>query len=61
MAIKAMKVAFNYFKLVVEPSGVAALARVLSEHHKANGKTTAVVLSGGNVDAKTYRRAICSV
>jgi threonine dehydratase len=56
--IKAMKVAFNYFKLVVEPGGAAALAAVLSEKYKANGKTVAVVLSGGNVDAKVYRKAL---
>jgi threonine dehydratase len=56
--IKAMKVAFNYFKLVVEPGGAAALAAVLSEEYKANGKTVAVVLSGGNVDAKVYRKAL---
>jgi threonine dehydratase len=56
--IEAMKVAFNYFKLVVEPGGAAALAAVLSEKYKASGKTVAVVLSGGNVDAEVYRKAL---
>ena len=55
---KAMKVAFNYFKLVVEPGGAAALAAVLSGQFKADGKTVAVVLSGGNVDAEVYRKAL---
>jgi threonine dehydratase len=37
-------------KLVVEPSGAAALAAVLNEP-KPRGACIAVVLSGGNVDA----------
>ena len=56
--IEAMKVAFNYFKLVVEPGGAAALAAVLSEQYKAGGKTVVVVLSGGNVDPEVYRKAL---
>ena len=56
--LKAMKVAFKYFKLVVEPGGAAALAAVLSGEYKANGKTIAVVLSGGNVDAELFRKAL---
>jgi len=55
---KAMKAAFSYFKLVVEPGGAAALAAVLSGQYKADGKTVAVVLSGGNVDADVFRKAL---
>jgi threonine dehydratase len=55
---EAMKVAFHYFKLIVEPGGAAALAAVISGEYNAVGKTLAVVLSGGNVDADVYRKAL---
>ena len=49
---------FKYFKLIVEPGGAAALAGVLSGNYKTDGRTLAVVLSGGNVDAEVYREAL---
>jgi threonine dehydratase len=45
----AMAVAARHLKVVVEPSGAAALAAVLAEPPR--GKCVALVLSGGNVDA----------
>ena len=36
----------------------AALAGVLSGNYKTDGRTLAVVLSGGNVDAEVYREAL---
>ena len=51
---EAMRVAFKSLKLVVEPGGAVALAALLSGKVSANGKTTAVVLSGGNVDETLY-------
>ncbi len=50
----AMRFAFRELKLVVEPGGAAALAAVLAGKVDSEGKTTAVVLSGGNVDLKLY-------
>ena len=50
----AMRVAFRDLKLVVEPGGVVALAAVLAGKVDVAGKTTAVVLSGGNVDETLY-------
>ncbi len=50
----AMRFAFRYLKLVVEPGGAVALAAVLSGKIDAAGKTTAVVLSGGNVDRDLF-------
>ena len=50
----AMRFAFRYLKLVVEPGGAVALAAVLSGRIDTAGKTTAVVLSGGNVDRELY-------
>lgn len=50
----AMRFAFQELKLVVEPGGAAALAAVLAGTIDTAGKTTAVVLSGGNVDPKLF-------
>ena len=46
----AMVTAAQELKVVVEPSGAAALAAVLAEP-QPKGSCVAVVLSGGNVDA----------
>lgn len=51
---EAMRFAFRNLKLVVEPGGAVALAAVLSGKIPTNGKTTAVVLSGGNVDSELF-------
>ena len=50
----AMRFAFRHLKLVVEPGGAVALAAVLSRKIDTAGKTTAVVLSGGNVDSEVF-------
>lgn len=51
----AVAFAFRELKLVVEPGGAAALAAALSGKLDLRGKTVALTLSGGNVDAETYR------
>jgi threonine dehydratase len=48
-----MVAAMQHLKVVLEPSGAAALAAVLASpprHHRAVG----VILSGGNVDASLF-------
>lgn len=50
----AMRFAFRNLKLVVEPGGSVALAAVLAGKIKTRGKTTVVVLSGGNVDTDLF-------
>ncbi|MEQ8653418.1 MAG: threonine/serine dehydratase [Kiloniellales bacterium] len=50
----AMAFAFRWLKLVVEPGGAVALAAALSGKIDLQGKTVAIVLSGGNVDAGTF-------
>lgn len=50
----AMRFAFEEFKLVVEPGGAVALAAALSGKLDLQGRTVAIMLSGGNVDAATF-------
>lgn len=50
----AMRFAFQHLKLVVEPGGAVALAAVLAAKIETKDKVTAVVLSGGNVDAELF-------
>lgn len=50
----AMRFAFAELKLVLEPGGAAALAALLAGRYDARGRTVAVVLSGGNVDAASF-------
>lgn len=54
----AMVAAFRQLKLVVEPGGAVALAALLSGRLPCRGRTVAVVLSGGNVDAELYREVL---
>ena len=51
---EAMRFAFRHLKLVVEPGGAVALAAVLAGKIPTQGKTTAIVLSGGNVDIELF-------
>ena len=57
-AMAAMAHAFYEMKLVVEPGGAVALAALLSGKVDARDKTVCLVLSGGNVDAEMFRRAL---
>jgi threonine dehydratase len=55
---EAMRFALREFKLVVEPGGSVALAALLAGRLNAKGKTVAIVMSGGNVDADLFARLI---
>lgn len=57
-AFDAMRFAWRELKLVLEPSGALALGAVLAGALDLRGRTTAVVLSGGNVDAALYCRVL---
>jgi len=59
-ALNAMRYAFNYERLVLEPGGAAALASVMVHGENWKGETVVVVLSGGNVDRDIFQRAIQS-
>lgn len=55
---RAMAVAFEDYKLVVEPGGAAAFAAILSGKLDIKGKTVAVIASGGNVDRAAFATAL---
>jgi len=57
-ASRAMALAFENLKLVVEPGGAVALAALEAERRRFAGRTVVVVLSGGNVDAAVYRECL---
>jgi len=55
---RAMRVAFERLKLVVEPGGAVGLAALLAGKVPARHARVGVVLSGGNVDAEVFARAL---
>jgi threonine dehydratase len=54
----AIAYAARTLKLVVEPGGAVALASVLAGKIKSEGRTIAVVLSGGNIDDDLLREVL---
>jgi len=57
---KAVAYAWRHLKVVVEPGGAVTLAAILSGKLACEGKTIAATLSGGNVDAATFRDCLGS-
>ena len=57
-ALQAVRYGFETLKLVLEPGGAAALAAVLSGKIDVTGKTTVIVLTGGNVDSAVFKQAL---
>ena len=55
---RAMAFAYSWMKLVVEPGGAVCLAAALAGKLELQGRTVALVLSGGNVDAATFAAVI---
>ena len=56
--VEAVRYAFSTLKLVVEPGGAVSLAAVLAGKVEARDRTTAVILSGGNVDPALFAAII---
>ena len=54
----AVRYAFRVLKLVVEPGGAVSLAALLAGKVQGRDRTTAVVLSGGNVDPSLFSAII---
>jgi threonine dehydratase len=59
-ALAAVAFAFRELKLVAEPSGAAGLAAILDGALGVAGRTVAVVLSGGNIDAAMMAAALAA-
>ena len=55
---EAMRLAFSMLKLVVEPGGAVALAALLAGRIETQGRTTAILLTGGNVDPRLFARVL---
>ena len=55
---RAMSALFAHLKIVVEPSGAAGLAALMSDVFDGHGKTVVVVATGGNVEPATFSEAI---
>ena len=57
----AMRFAFERLKLVIEPSGAAALAALLAERiSDLSGKRVGAIVSGGNIDPARYAELLTS-
>ena len=61
MVCEAMSFAFNRLNLKLEPSGAVALACLLANKDQFKGSRTLVMLSGGNVDEKTFNECLARV
>jgi threonine dehydratase len=61
MVCEAMSFAFNRLNLKLEPSGAVALACLLANKDQFKGSRTLVMLSGGNVDEKTFNDCLARV
>ncbi len=57
-ALMAMAHAFNRLKVVAEPGGAVALAAALFRKDEIEGDDVIVTISGGNVDAPMFARAL---
>lgn len=51
---RAMRFAFDRYKIVVEPGAAVGIAAVLSNRIDIAGQTIAVVVTGGNIDAQRF-------
>ena len=51
---EAMRFAFRWLKMVIEPGGAVSLAALLAGKIDAKDKTTAIIVSGGNVDPDQF-------
>ena len=55
---EAMRFAFERLKIVIEPSGAAGLAALLTGAIDVRGKRAGAIVSGGNVDGETFARIV---
>lgn len=48
--VEAMKMVWQYMKIVIEPSSAVPLAAIMENKSVFEGKKTGIIISGGNVD-----------
>jgi threonine dehydratase len=56
--IEALRFVLFRMKILVEPTGAAAVAAILSKKIPPDRKRVGVILSGGNVDPETLARLL---
>ena len=56
--LRAMRLAFERLRIVIEPGGAAALAAALFHGDALDGEAVIAVATGGNVDAAMFARAL---
>ena len=56
--IEAMKILYDEFNLIVEPSGAIGLACILQNREICQNKKIFTILSGGNIDANRYNELL---
>lgn len=59
-ALHAMALAWGRLKVVAEPGGAVALAAALFRNDQIEGDDVIVTISGGNVDADIFQRALAA-
>lgn len=59
-AMRAMALAWQYLKIVVEPGGAVALAAALFHGDQIEGEAVVAVATGGNVDRDMFQRAMAT-
>lgn len=60
-ALRAVALAFERLRIVVEPGGAAALAAVLFHPQEFTGDAVIAVATGGNVDADVFQQALATL
>lgn len=60
-ALRAMALAFERLRIVVEPGGAAALAAALFHPDAFEGDAVIAVATGGNVDAAVFQQALATL
>jgi len=56
---QGMRHVFEHHRLVVEGAAGVTVAAALQCKEKLAGKTTALILCGGNIDIETFKAAVC--
>ena len=56
--MKAIKIGYEWLKMVIEPGGAVALAASISKIKLVKNKNVLVVLSGGNIDTDIFTESL---